>query len=154
MATDPQNPTPAAAPEQAPEKTADATPETKAKAARTTARKPRARRAATASRSTPVRRRAARPTPGATAARPTLGRPAARPAAPEPVAAAAPGTATFGGALLDAVEATGDRVAGYHEQLAEATPLPWFANVARANAELTRVVTRAYVLSGRKLLRG
>jgi hypothetical protein len=174
MATDPKTATPAAAdtqpaqgaaqttgaataakPAKAPRKASGATPETKKKAARTTARKPRSRRTTAKSASRPAARR----TPGATAARPTLGRPSARPAAvptrqaaPEPVAAAeAP--ATFGGSLLDALESAGGRVADYHEQVAETTPLPWVAEVARANAHLTRIVTRAYVSSGRTLLR-
>jgi hypothetical protein len=171
MATNPTNPTPAAAAPEAPaeapqtpartpaarkpaarrataaKKTSGATPGTKAKAARTTARKPRSRKLA-----------ARRTTPGATAARPSLGRPVTRPVAvaPEPEAPTVEvtgGTAPFGGSLLDAVEAAGSRVADYHEQIAEATPLPWVANVARANAEFTRIVTRAYVSGGRTLLR-
>jgi DnaK suppressor protein len=174
MATDTKNTAPAAAetkpaqgaaqttgaagatkPAQAPRKASGATPESNTKAARTTARKPRSRRTTAKS----ARKPAARRTPGATAARPTLGRPAARPAAtpqpaPEPVAAAAEAPATFGGSLLDAVESAGTRVADYHEQVAEATPLPWVAEVARANAHLTRIVTRAYVSSSRTLLRG
>src|SRR5690349_22581163 len=176
MATDTKNTAPAAAdtkpaqgaaqttgaagatkPAQAPRKASGTTTETKKKAARTTARKPSSRRTTAKS----ARKPAARRTPGATAARPTLGRPSARPAAvptpqpaPEPVAAATETPAAFGGSLLDALESAGTRVADYHEQVAETTPLPWVAEVARANANLTRIVTRAYVSSGRTLLRG
>src|SRR5919206_475512 len=73
----------------------------------------------------------------------------AAPARRGPPPRAAAGRTPFGGSLLDAVEAAGTRVADYQEQIAEATPLPWVANAARANAEFTRIVTRAYVTSGR-----
>jgi hypothetical protein len=154
MATDTQNTAPAAASQKADAPAQKAAP-AKTRQTKTTARKPRTRRTAA---KTAARKPAARRTPGATASRPTLGRPAARPAAaaqpaPEPVVAET-ATETFGGSLLDALESAGTRVADYHEQVAEATPLPWVAEVARANAHLTRVVTRAYVSSGRTLLRG
>jgi hypothetical protein len=55
--------------------------------------------------------------------------------------------------VLDAVEGNARRVASYHDLIAQTTPLPWIADVARANAELTRAVARVYVDSGRKLLR-
>src|SRR4051794_2680365 len=152
MATDTKNTAPAAATQKADTPAEKAAP-AKTRQTKTTARKPRTRRTAKT-----ARKPAARRTPGATAARPTLGRPAARPAAPQapaPEAVAAAGApSTFGGSLLDAVEATGTRVADYHEQVAEATPLPWIAEVARANAQLTRIATRAYVSSGRTILRG
>src|SRR4051812_17507758 len=152
MATDTNNTAPAAATQKADTPAEKAAP-AKTRQTKTAARKPRTRRTAKT-----ARKPAARRTPGATNARPTLGRPAARPAAPHvPAPDSVPAELaadTFGGSLLDALEVTGTRVADYHEQVAEATPLPWVAEVARANAQLTRFVTRAYVSGGRTLLRG
>ena len=58
-----------------------------------------------------------------------------------------------GRTVADAVEGAGDRLAGYHEQVAKAAPLPWVADLARVNAELTRTVTRAYAGTVRSLLK-
>jgi hypothetical protein len=55
--------------------------------------------------------------------------------------------------VADAVEGAGDRLAAYHEQVAKAAPLPWVADLARVNAEVTRTVTRAYAGTVRSLLK-
>ncbi|HWT24344.1 MAG TPA: hypothetical protein VN213_12640, partial [Solirubrobacteraceae bacterium] len=60
---------------------------------------------------------------------------------------------TAGRTVVDAVEGAGDRLAAYHEQVAKAAPLPWVADLARANADLTRAATRVYVGTARTLLR-
>jgi hypothetical protein len=58
-----------------------------------------------------------------------------------------------GRTMVDAVESTGNRIADYQEQVAKAAPLPWVADLARANAEFTRAATRAYTGTARSLLR-
>ena len=55
--------------------------------------------------------------------------------------------------MADAVEGAGDRLASYHEQVAKAARLPWVADVARVNADLTRAATRVYAGTVRSLLK-
>jgi hypothetical protein len=127
---------------------------------------------------TPARARAAatRATAAAgTSATPALPRLAAVTAAPAPTApTAAPTTEagehtghdlgrfnvdlveagrSAGRTVVEAVEGAGDRLAAYHEQVAGSAPLPWVAEIARANADLTRAATRAYVGTVRSLLK-
>ena len=51
------------------------------------------------------------------------------------------------------VEGAGDRLATYHEQVADTVPVAWVAELARANASFTRAATRAYAGTARTLLR-
>ena len=58
-----------------------------------------------------------------------------------------------GRTVVEAVEGAGDRIAAYHETVARTATLPWIADIARANAGITRAATRAYAGTARTLLK-
>jgi hypothetical protein len=165
----PETPTPA----KAPAKSGGTTPESKRKAARSTsgaARRGRTARGASTT-AAPPRARAASARTAAVRAGTQRARLAPPPAAAVPVAALPQRTEgpaeraghnlaeiveasrTAGRTVADVVESAGDHLAAYHEQVAEATPVAWVADLARANADFTRAATRAYAGAARTLLR-
>ena len=54
---------------------------------------------------------------------------------------------------VDAYETTWSSVADYHDKVAESTKVDWIADVARAQANFTREITRLYASSARDLLK-
>jgi hypothetical protein len=54
---------------------------------------------------------------------------------------------------LDAYETSMNTLADYHDKVAEAAQVEWVATVARAQAKLTREITRAYTTTTRDLLK-
>jgi hypothetical protein len=167
----------------APAKASGTTPESKRKASRSTAssRRPktaRSTRAASAAKTaaSPSRTTATR-TARTSPARPGAARSTATPrlaAAPDVAALPKPApqageraghgfgrvgvdlvdaSRTAGRTVVDAVEGAGDRLAAYQEQVARTAPLPWVADLARANADFTRAATKAYVGTARALLK-
>ena len=57
-----------------------------------------------------------------------------------------------GVSLLDAYESTAKTVADYQDKLADQTQVEWIASAARAQANLTREVSKVYANIGRELL--
>jgi hypothetical protein len=160
----PEAPTPA----KAPAKATGPSPESKRKAARSTSGAPRRGRTTRSPRTASPAAAAprARATTRAGAARPRLTPPPAAAVALLPERVEEPAeraghqlagmvevSRTAGRTVVDVVESTGDRLAAYHEQVAEAAPVSWVADLARANAGFTRAATRAYTGAARTLLR-
>lgn len=54
---------------------------------------------------------------------------------------------------LDAYDATARTVADYQERLAGASQVEWVASAVRAQADLTRQVSRVYTTTARELLK-
>jgi len=57
-----------------------------------------------------------------------------------------------GVSLLDAYESTAKTVADYQDKLADQAQVEWIASAARAQANLTREVSKVYANIGRELL--
>jgi hypothetical protein len=55
--------------------------------------------------------------------------------------------------LLEAYEANMKTVADYQDKVADVTPVEWVATAARAQANLTREITRVYGATTRDLLK-
>ena len=57
-----------------------------------------------------------------------------------------------GVSLLDVYESTAKTVADYQDKLADQAQVEWIASAARAQANLTRELSKAYANTGRELL--
>ncbi|MEO8688911.1 MAG: hypothetical protein ABI611_11925 [Solirubrobacteraceae bacterium] len=62
-------------------------------------------------------------------------------------------TKTAGTTFIDAYEKTFQTVADYQDKVADQTKVDWIAGIARAQANLTREITRVYASTARDVLK-
>ena len=58
-----------------------------------------------------------------------------------------------GGAYLDAYEKAAQSIVDYQEQVAKQSDVEWVSTVVEAQAKFTRELAKAYVTTGRELLK-